>query len=536
MIILPIAERELRVASRRKATYRTRFGSVLIATTIFLSVLTVLQSNGTPSGTLGPYLFRIMSVVCFLYCLLSGARTTADCLSEEKRDGTLGLLFLTDLSGRDVVFGKMVASSLNSFYGLLAILPFLGLPLLLGGITGIQFFKMVLVLINTLLFSLAVGVAVSAKSQNERKAIFATLCAAIVVPFIPLLLVSLFTSTSNSFMTPFAAIGAGLFAPAFTFGYLLMETFPLPVFVPPSTFWASFAIILAATWFLIARTCRALPHLWMEKTTESGLEAWVQNLENQFWGSDARLRVRRKLLGINPFYWLAAREPQKPLYVWIFIALILVIWVLGYTQHQDVMFDFWPLVPTVVMVHGMLKLWVISEVSHRLVADVRSGSLELLLSSPLQAPGIVSGQMLALRRLFFRPLLFLFAIELIGFSGHFSWLAILGVQVLFVFDFVTLHWLGMWLSLVSRSVNQVFAICVGLVMFLPWLLFLITSFLWATFFEPQFGGTSFLTKVALWTIISLAIDLLVGWRWARPNLQYHFRDAVLQRFAKTDQS
>ena len=44
------------------------------------------------------------------YCLLSGVWFTADCLSEEKREGTLGLLFLTDLKGYDVVFGKLVAT------------------------------------------------------------------------------------------------------------------------------------------------------------------------------------------------------------------------------------------------------------------------------------------------------------------------------------------------------------------------------------------------------------------------------------------
>ncbi len=202
VIVLPIAERELRVASRRKATYRTRFWSVSLATAIFLSVVAVLQTQGMPSGRLGQSLFQVMSSVCFVYCILVGARTTADCLSEEKREGTLGLLFLTDLKGRDVVFGKMVASSLNAFYGLLAMLPFLGLPLLLGGVTGTQFFRMVLVLLNALFFSLAVGVSVSARSLIERKAIFYTLVAAVVIPCLPLLTVGLFlthgTHSTNS--------------------------------------------------------------------------------------------------------------------------------------------------------------------------------------------------------------------------------------------------------------------------------------------------------------------------------------------------
>src|SRR5437762_6345486 len=69
-----------------------------------------------PSAMHGRYLFRALFGFAFVYCLFIGARLTADCLSEEKRDGTLGLLFLTDLKGYDVVFGKLAATSVNSIY------------------------------------------------------------------------------------------------------------------------------------------------------------------------------------------------------------------------------------------------------------------------------------------------------------------------------------------------------------------------------------------------------------------------------------
>ncbi len=300
------------------------------------------------------------------------------------------------------------------------------------------------------------------------------------------------------------------------------------------SFWISLTAVQAIAWFLIWSTCRALPMLWMERVVKSGVEARLQAWESRIWGWEARLKLRRKLLIVNPFYWLAAREPQKPWYVWGFVVLVLAVWAAGFIDNSDVMFDFWPMVPTVVMVHGMLKLWIVSEVSHRLVSDQRSGSLELLLSSPLQPRRIIEGQMLALRRFFLAPLIFLFAIELGGLSTHFSWKAILVVQGLFVADFVTLHWLAMWLSLISRSVNQVFLVCVGLVMVLPWLLCAMATFIWLTVFEARFGALSFGTKVCIWAGISLAVDLLVGWRWARSNLLHHFRDAVLQRFAKAE--
>src|SRR5438034_7581247 len=84
-------------------------------------------------------LFRILAGASVLFSLLSGVRSTADCLSEEKREGTLGLLFLTDLKGYDVVLGKLAATSLNAFYGVLAVLPMMAIPLLMGGVTLGQF-------------------------------------------------------------------------------------------------------------------------------------------------------------------------------------------------------------------------------------------------------------------------------------------------------------------------------------------------------------------------------------------------------------
>ena len=48
----------------------------------------------------------------------AGLLGTADCVSSEKRDGTLGLLFLTDLKGYDVICGKLAANSVSVLYGL----------------------------------------------------------------------------------------------------------------------------------------------------------------------------------------------------------------------------------------------------------------------------------------------------------------------------------------------------------------------------------------------------------------------------------
>src|SRR5207237_8082368 len=81
----------------------------------------------------------------------------------------------------DVVFGKLAASSLRTFYGLMAVLPVLAIPLLMGGVTAAEFSGVVLVLLNALFFSLASGMFVSAISRHERKAMGGTLLLILLV-------------------------------------------------------------------------------------------------------------------------------------------------------------------------------------------------------------------------------------------------------------------------------------------------------------------------------------------------------------------
>src|SRR5512138_814954 len=100
MTLLPIVERELRVAARRWGAYWVRSAFGLVA--ILLGAFIYLANEPAPAYSLGANLFGAQVVLCLMYCLFFGIRATADCLSAEKREGTLGLLFLTDLKGYDV--------------------------------------------------------------------------------------------------------------------------------------------------------------------------------------------------------------------------------------------------------------------------------------------------------------------------------------------------------------------------------------------------------------------------------------------------
>src|SRR5206468_9192984 len=174
MRFLPIVARELRVAARRHGTYAIRLLAAAAALTVTLW-LCLLPTLGQPPSALGKSLFTALSIMAFAYCLLIGPFLTADCISSEKRDGTLGLLFLTELRGWDVVLGKWAATSLAGFYGLVAVLPSLAIPLLIGGVTPGEYGRTALAVVNAIIFSLTAGILVSALSRDQTKAILGSL-------------------------------------------------------------------------------------------------------------------------------------------------------------------------------------------------------------------------------------------------------------------------------------------------------------------------------------------------------------------------
>src|SRR5579871_4977908 len=121
MTFLPVVVRELREAARQKATYRNRLAVASVI--LFFAVIAMLFEAGAGARAMGPLkgkpVFVFLSNVAFLFCMLEPFSKTVDALSFEKREGTIGLLFLTDLKGYDIVLGKLAATSLQSFYGLL---------------------------------------------------------------------------------------------------------------------------------------------------------------------------------------------------------------------------------------------------------------------------------------------------------------------------------------------------------------------------------------------------------------------------------
>src|SRR5687768_444654 len=99
---LTIAGRELRVTSQRKVTYYRR-SVVALITALVLGTFGILNSSRGGGVSAGSLLFALFSLLLGFYTALLGIRHSMDTLSTERREGTLGLLFLTPLSYLDVM-------------------------------------------------------------------------------------------------------------------------------------------------------------------------------------------------------------------------------------------------------------------------------------------------------------------------------------------------------------------------------------------------------------------------------------------------
>src|SRR5688572_24665222 len=99
----PIIIRELRIGSRRWTNYWLRLlAAVAVAASIFFWFDGTRFNFFQAGGVLFGYMHRALLIAVWILVPL----LMCDCLSRERREGTLGLLFLTDLRAWDIVCAK----------------------------------------------------------------------------------------------------------------------------------------------------------------------------------------------------------------------------------------------------------------------------------------------------------------------------------------------------------------------------------------------------------------------------------------------
>lgn len=128
---LTLMTRSLRDAARRRRAHWVRLASVII-------LLGMLIEAHISSGALGAPGLRLFRSICYLSVALislAGLGFFAGVISEEKEEGTLGLLKLADLSTLSIVLGKSTSRLAIALVVFVGQLPFALLSITLGGLT-----------------------------------------------------------------------------------------------------------------------------------------------------------------------------------------------------------------------------------------------------------------------------------------------------------------------------------------------------------------------------------------------------------------
>jgi ABC-type transport system involved in multi-copper enzyme maturation permease subunit len=532
MRFLPIVERELREGSRRPSTYWSRVSVAFLA--CLVGVAAFLINYFQPKDPLGTILFWGLSGLSMLSCLLAGRAATADCLSREKREGTLGLLFLTDLKGYDVVLGKLVATSLAAFYALLTILPVLAIPLLVGGMTNGEFWRMALVLVNSFFFSLAVGILASAATRQYRAAMAANFFLFTLVVGVPVACGVAYGITHMRTLPPFFYS-----CPVFSFVMCADAQYT----AAPADFWWSLATTHLLAWIFVAEACQIVPRAWADKpaVAASGRWRWREIGPLLSYGAPAqRVAFRKDALDANAFFWLAARAWLKPVHVWIFLGLAAIWWIHGWISNGVLWLDVVTYISTSYLLNVTFKLWVALEAGHQLGEDRRAGAFELLLVTPLTVGDILRGQFQALRRQFLRPLVvvvaveFLFAVVLarrpdMGREIFF----LLGGILLLLADMAALTWVSILSALTTRNPASAVMTTVSRVLVFPWVVLGGIMGIWHAVYLLDLTRLppteSF--PLGLWLATGFLADVFFGFR-AWKALRLSFREIALRPLLK----
>jgi len=536
MTFLPIVERELRVATRRRSTYWLRVLAAGVALIIGsgMLILTLIPFAGPMPGSA---MFGTLTWMSLAASLSAGLFFTSDCLSEEKREGTLGFLFLTDLRGYDVVFGKLLATSLRSVSPLLAIFPILATTLLIGGVEVAHFWRSMLAIANAAFFSLSVGLFVSSLSRHWLKALAGTLVLLLLfIAFGPI--VDELWSFVNGKFSPKLSLAS----PAYAFVSADYDR----------NFWPALTTSHVVAWVLLALACFLVRRTWQEKPTvrraklfSPGASITITPVRTR--QRDAQLRAK------NPVAWLAGREPGHALLLWILAAVIVGgFLILILTGAPLAFWHVWSWISSVLSL--VLYLWVAAKACQFFAEARRSGALELLLATPLTSRETVQGAWQGLLRLFALPVLLLLGAQLVGAAvissptmtsrAELDWAGITTAIIqapTVLINLIALGWFGLWMGLTSKNALTATLKTIAFVYIIPWLViyFLVgigmPVLLAISSFSNGSGGPaqsvmSFWLPL-WWTGLPLVLTIIkdiVFWTIARKRLFGNFRQLAVR--------
>ncbi|MEW6161266.1 MAG: ABC transporter permease subunit [Verrucomicrobiota bacterium] len=451
----------------------------------------------------GAELFAILSGVAFMCACFVGPALTVDCVNEERNNGTLGLLFLTNLPGISVLLGKLAGHGLQALYSIVSIIPVMALPVLLGGADAASLVKTALVLLVTMILSLIIGMFASTVCRKVwMAAALSIFILGILIVGIPIVAVILRLNQQMSW-----ANALELLSPR----YSLSMARPTAAMGPIDPLWTALGVQVLIAFVFFGLVAFLLPRVWKEgRSGRKALAIFSKWRALKFGSREARRTLREHLLAINPFLWLSSRERFGAMgHALVFMILVIgIAWTGNHVRLGSGPFPDDFLSPMLVWILGTPLLYLCfcfrlaTAASERFAEDRKSGALDLILCTPLQSRQIVRGHWLGLIRRFWGAAALLLGVHafvlnyimeairlesrlhpfdlreivvrplrhLLGASWipnehapfYIACLAVLTAAILIVVLWIALVWLGMALSLKMR--REILAAWVSLIL------------------------------------------------------------------------
>ena len=534
VVTFPIAQREMLVLVKSPGLYRSRIFNSIGLLFIGAGFAALYHYVGLRAAT---QLVPTVTFILLLVCLFAGVHLTADSISKEKREGTIGLLLLTPLPPFQIVIGKLLAHGLMGFYTILIVVPLLSLIMIVGGTRFSEVLSIGVVALNIMFFSASVGLWASAQHTERKKA--AGTGTWMVILFwwgIPIIvqLMTYFKFPEWSIRT------VGVFA----VNGLFNSTFAGPRLTFLQSPWLSVAVNHLTAWGFIAWATYLLRTGWQDypaKSKNSLREQW----RKLSLGSDAtRLRLRQKLMDKNPFLWLASRERLRSFNIWVFTIIFIgvIVFTVAY-GGAALNFGMFTMVISLCAAH---KFMVSGLAAQQLAVEQEQGTLEMLLSTPLKAETVINGQLRATLRQFQGPALLgllmqLLAVVMIWYSDIFEELTLpitIGIAIyaaIYLLDIYTIAWMGMFGAVTVKDPKNAAGVAILRVIVRPGLIFASVLALgslgvlyWDLDFEPQPAMV-----IGCWFLLGIATD--ITWLiYTRKRLPTLLREFAMRRYSPNE--
>lgn len=515
MTLLPIVERELRAGARGRAVYWTRFAVVLVGMLVCLPRLISPVMFGSSAAVGRDLLNAVVSAAFLVSC--AACLLTADLISSERRQGTLGLLLLTRVRLLDVLVGKLVSAGLVSLCALAALLPILIMPVLAGGATGGEVFRKGLALLGTLFLALAAGLWASARGrewgQTGRKALI-VVAVAVLAPFV-----------TGTFLGRRSAVGGemNLLSPLGT----LSAAGDVAYKAAGVAYWVSLLLVQGVAWSLLFGAVFRLRRGWQEERAETTACALPTPGEGE---AEAAPTARRPLDDqMHPLAWLLQRQHGVRAIIWLAaLAGLSHLWAIPIVgRFAGSTSVYWSMASPIMLAMGIVEGALFAWAASRFFVEARrTGELELLLTTPMGATQMVSTQWKVLKRALRWPLV-LMVVPVLVQAGY----AVLKMPVPFgrpqsyqleyvavalfqgvntIFGVWALCWLGMWFGFRARGPGRAVVWAVTLAKGLPYLINILTWLFYVALVRALFGRISMSFLILPWLLQAMELLLYLG--------------------------